>query len=76
MARQKTPKLVVAFNTTTSAMAFADVCKLGRIVPLPAQVRAGCGLAYCADIACKAEIAELLDAHNIEYFAMQVVELY
>jgi len=76
MSRQKKPKLIIAFNTTTAAMAFADICKLGRLIPLPAQVRAGCGLAYCAEVLHEAEIAMLLEVHNIEYFAVQIVEMY
>ena len=74
--RQKKPRLVVAFSATTQAMAFDDVCKLGRLIPLPAEVRAGCGLAYCADVKFEDEIDRLLAKHNIEYFKKQIVELF
>jgi len=76
MHRQKKPKLIIAFNTTTQAMAFENVCELGRLIPLPAEVRAGCGLAYCADIEFEREIDKMLTEHEIEYYAKQVVELY
>jgi len=76
MSRQKKPRLVIAFNTTTSALAFEDICKLGRLIPLPSQVKAGCGLAYCANLEFEDEINKMLQAHNIAYFAKQIIELY
>jgi len=76
MTRQKKPRLVVAFNTTTAAMAFDDICKLGRLIPLPTQIRAGCGLAYCAELEFEKDIDELLHLHKIGYFAKQIVEFY
>ena len=76
MGRQKKPKLVVAFNATTAALAFEDACKLGRLIPLPSEIRAGCGLAYCVDIEYEDEIDKVLRKHGIEYFKKQVVELF
>ena len=76
MTRKKKPRLVIAFNTTTAAMAFDDICKLGRLIPLPSQIKAGCGLAYCADLEYENEIDKLLQKHEIEYFAKQMVEFY
>ena len=76
MSRQKKPHLVIAFNTTTAALAFDDICNLGRLIPLPAQIRAGCGLAYCAGLEFENEVDELLREHGIEYFAKQVIDFY
>ena len=76
MIRQKKPRLVIAFNTTTAAMSFDDICKLGRLIPLPSQIRAGCGLAYCAELEFENVIDDLLNKHSIDYFAKQVVEFY
>ena len=76
MRRQKKPKLVIAFNTTTNALAFEDICKLGRLIPLPSEIRARCGFAYCAPLEFEDEINKMLQTHNIEYFAKQIIELY
>ena len=76
MRRQKKPRLVIAFNTTTQAMAFNEVCKLGRLIPVPAEVRAGCGLAYCVDVELEDEIDSILAEHKIGYFAKQVIMLF
>ena len=51
--REKVLKLVVAFPDTTDAMAaekyYQKLGMPGRLIPLPAAVSAGCGLAWCAD---------------------------
>jgi len=60
MARVKVQKLVIAFESTTDVLTFETACTLGRIIPLPAEVKAGCGLAYCADLKHEEEIDQLL----------------
>jgi len=76
MTRTKKPKLVIAFNTITATLAFDDICKLGRLIPLPSQISAGCGLAYCVDLDHENEVYKLLQEHKIDYFAKQVIEFY
>ena len=50
--RAKERRLIVAFHTTHDAMAFEDFCVArgvpGRLIPLPRQISAGCGLAWSA----------------------------
>ncbi len=47
-------KVLVTFETTTSAMAFEAEAKKaglnGRLIPVPKQITAGCGLSYCAPV--------------------------
>ena len=47
--RTKERRLIVAFYTTHDAMAFEDYClsrgAAGRLIPLPREISAGCGLA-------------------------------
>ena len=76
MTRQKKPKLIIAFDTTTAALAFEDICKLGRLIPVPPQVKAGCGLAFCADIEFEDEINSLLEKHKIEFSMKQIISLW
>ena len=73
--RKKKPMLVVVFDTTTEALAFESVCTLGRIIPLPAEVKAGCGLAYCADVEHEEKIDEVLSLLALDSIK-QVVGLY
>ena len=48
--RVKVDSLVITFPTTAAAMACEDLCKKkglpGRMIPVPGQISAGCGLAW------------------------------
>lgn len=50
--RKKELKLIVTFHTTADAMAMEKACRandvLGRLIPVPREISAGCGLAWCA----------------------------
>ncbi|MGI6756074.1 MAG: DUF3343 domain-containing protein [Atopobiaceae bacterium] len=45
--------LIVAFDRTTDAMAMETACERdgipGRIIPMPPQISAGCGMVWKAD---------------------------
>ena len=51
--RKKELRLVVTFHTTTEAMAMEEACRAadapGRVIPVPGEISAGCGLAWCVD---------------------------
>jgi len=67
-------KLVITFHTTADAMAMEKVCKEqnvpGRIIPVPRAISAGCGLAWCAQLEEREEIAAAMKAAGIEEEAM------
>lgn len=50
MMREKKPYQVLTFSTTTAAMYMEKFCMEqnipGRLIPVPRQVTAGCGLAW------------------------------
>ena len=50
--RVKQPALIVTFDTATAAMAMEAFCAArhlpGRLIPLPREIAAGCGLAWKA----------------------------
>ena len=52
MARLSRPAVVLSFERTTDAMAVEKYCmanKLpGRLIPIPREITAGCGLAWKA----------------------------
>jgi hypothetical protein len=60
--RQKQPALVITFRATTHAMAAEQLCTEqnlpGRLIPVPREITAGCGLAWKA----KPEDADILTA--------------
>ncbi|WP_274422424.1 DUF3343 domain-containing protein [Blautia sp. XA-2221] len=50
MIREKKPCVVLTFSTTTAAMSMEKKCgqhKIpGRLIPVPREITAGCGLAW------------------------------
>ena len=50
--RVKRPKLIVTFHTTTAAMGMELACGNaglpGRLIPVPREITAGCGLSWKA----------------------------
>lgn len=74
---EKKLSLVISFNKTTDAMATEDYCLKnnvkGRLIPLPKEISAGCGLAWKCDIGQKKEMEELLSKINITYDKMSEI---
>ena len=62
--RPRERRLIVAFYTTHDAMAFEDYCLAhgvqGRLIPLPREISAGCGLAWSAPPGDEPELRERL----------------
>ena len=63
--RPKELRIVVTFETTTAAMAFENEAEkrkvLGRLIPVPREITAGCGLSFSAPIEAKEQIRELTE---------------
>lgn len=69
--RKKELKLVVTFHTTADAIGFEKACKEnqipGRMIPVPRELSAGCGLAWCADPSDRPQIEAFLENQKIEF---------
>ncbi len=67
--REKTASFVVTFQTTTAALAWEDAAKQkglsGRLIPLPQQISADCGLAWKMALAEKETAKSFLQ--NLSY---------
>ena len=70
MAREKTEKVVFTFHTTTMAMRMEQCVKdagcPGRLIPVPRQISAGCGMALCAPAADRVRLVSLSQENGIE----------
>ena len=66
---KKREQLIVTFYTTTDAMAMERLCKehgvAGRIIPLPGEISAHCGLAWCAPLEREEEVRRFLASHSL-----------
>ena len=63
--------LVISFNKTTDAMMVEEYCLKnnvkGRLIPLPKEISAGCGLAWKCDIGERDNMIKVLDDIGIVY---------
>ena len=74
---EKKLSLVISFNKTIDAMSFEEYClskKIsGRLIPLPKEISAGCGLAWKCDISKSDEMKKVLKELNIEFDKMSEI---
>ena len=69
--RAKTLKPVITFATTSDAMAMEAATRShgipGRIIPVPSEIDAGCGLAWCAEAEEKSALLQGIEEHAISH---------
>lgn len=70
MARVKTLKVVITFHTTTQAMKMEQCAREagvpGRLIPVPRQISAGCGMAWSAPAEARGDLETLVSEKGIE----------
>lgn len=68
---------IISFNKTIDAMAFEEYCLKhnvnGRLIPLPKEISAGCGLAWKCEVDEKAIIEKALSEASINYDKMSEI---
>ena len=78
--RKKTKQLVITFSTTTAAMAMEKRAQemgiFGRLIPLPSEISAGCGLSWKTKPEEKEKILVFLEEEKLKWEAMSELELY
>lgn len=79
MQRAKVPTLVITFPTTSAAMACEETCQNnslpGRMIPVPGEVRAGCGLAWKARPEERTVIEPALESAGVAVEAYSVIDM-
>jgi len=72
--RRKELRLVVTFHTTADAMAMERCCRdagiAGRLIPVPRELSAGCGLAWSSAPEDRDAVRAAMDRAGIEEEAM------
>ena len=78
--RQRKPALVITFDTTSQAMAAEALLQNGglpgRMIPIPSQITAGCGLAWKAEPEQRDALCGALERSDIRYSACRVLEMF
>ncbi|MBP8639392.1 MAG: DUF3343 domain-containing protein [Oscillospiraceae bacterium] len=64
-------KAVITFSSTTFALEAERLCKKellpGRLIPVPAVISAGCGMAWCTSPENAENVKALLQRGNVPY---------
>ena len=67
--RLKQPRLIVTFHTTTAAMGMEAACTKaglpGRLIPVPREITAGCGMAWSAPPEARADLEAFVEREHI-----------
>lgn len=68
--REKKKQLIITFPTTAAAMAMEKLCRRedmpGRLIPVPREITAGCGMAWCAPVEARVSIEAVLQTANLQ----------
>ncbi len=68
--REKTLRTVVAFHTTTDALAVETYCGAhavpGRLIPLPTIISAGCGMCWSAPDEARNSVKEAVKSAGVK----------
>lgn len=77
--REKKDTLVVTFHTTTQAMAAEKFCLAGglpgRIIPVPREITAGCGLSWKAAPEDQEKLTQAFAEAGIGWDQMYVIRI-
>ena len=77
--RKKTETLVISFGTTTEAMKMERYCEKeglpGRLIPIPREITAGCGMAWKAKATEKELLQQAMLGAAIRWEGMYTLEL-
>ena len=70
MARVKSEKVIVTFPTTTQAMKMEKAARAcgapGRLIPVPREISAGCGMAFSGPAEARKQLISLAKSREIE----------
>ncbi len=76
--RIRKPTLFFSFPTTSAAMKAEITCREagipGRLVPIPGEITAGCGLAWMSEPDQETGIRAFFDARGLEYENSYILE--
>ena len=76
---KKKPTLIITFATTTQAMAMEKFCARqglpGRLIPVPREITAGCGLSWKAAPEDKESLIAALQAAEMKWEQCHILEV-
>lgn len=77
--RIKTFKVLITFPSTAQALHMEQCCRekgaVGRLIPVPREISAGCGMAWAAGTGEKEKLQALISEAGIEVEAIYEMQL-
>ena len=78
--RQKMPRAVFTFSTTSDAMAMEAAAKErglpGRMIPVPSEIDAGCGFAWRCELEERDALLAGAREYDLAYEGVFEIEMY
>ena len=76
---KKKPALIITFATTTQAMAMESFCTRenlpGRLIPVPREITAGCGLSWKAQPEARDKLLEAMTRAGMKWAECHIIEV-
>ncbi len=67
---KKTLKVIITFSSTSESLKMEKICRKngikGRLIPVPREISAGCGMAWSSEVDLKDELLKIIDNNNIK----------
>ena len=80
MSREKKPTLFFSFPTTFAAMEAERICREagipGRLVPIPREITAGCGLAWMSEPEQEPAIRAFFRSRQLQFEGSTILEFF
>ncbi|MFT4104580.1 MAG: DUF3343 domain-containing protein [Lacrimispora sp.] len=77
--RKKELKIVISFHTTAEAIAMEAECLKdeipGRLIPVPRQISAGCGLAWSMPVTWEGDVDQWMKEKKLRWDSLGVYEI-
>ncbi|HNZ63684.1 MAG TPA: DUF3343 domain-containing protein [Bacillota bacterium] len=76
--RERTPKLVITFRSSTDAMMMDKNCPeaYGRLIPVPREISKGCGLAWASSPEMEDALLRLMEELDIPWLEKKIIAFY
>lgn len=70
-------RLIITFNTTTDVLRAEKLFKennfFGKIISIPSEISAGCGLTWESEIELKEKLINILEENDIQYDGVYLI---
>ena len=77
---EKKDKIVITFTKTSEAMRMDKVNNEnnlpGKMIPVPREISAGCGIAYSIDAIYKEQLDEIIKYNNINAESIHILKMF